>query len=81
MPKLCCVVLTALIAWVGGQRVAAASGTGADAPHARATRPHARATRPHVVFLGSANNPPFLWADESGTPHGFTVEFMHALAR
>jgi len=74
MPKLCCLVLTALIAWVGGQRVAAASGTGADAPHARATRPH-------VVFLGSANNPPFLWADESGTPHGFTVEFMHALAR
>jgi PAS domain S-box-containing protein len=34
-----------------------------------------------VTFLGSANNPPFLWADASGAPRGFTVEFMQALAR
>ena len=76
MPKLCCAVLTALVTWVGGPGLAVAAGTAPDAPHAGTTRP-----RPVVTFLGSANNPPFLWADESGTPHGFTVEFMQALAR
>jgi PAS domain S-box-containing protein len=37
--------------------------------------------RPHVVFLASSNNPPFLWVDASGTPRGFTVDLMNALAR
>jgi PAS domain S-box-containing protein len=37
--------------------------------------------RPHLVFLGSSNNPPFLWTDETGVAHGFTVDLLKALAR
>jgi PAS domain S-box-containing protein len=74
MPKICCAVVTAIVTWVSSCGLAVASG---PAPGAPATG----AARPLVTFLGSANNPPFLWADESGTPRGFTVEFMQALAR
>jgi PAS domain S-box-containing protein len=74
MPKLCCAVLTALVTWASSYGLAAASGS-------TPRTPGAGAARPLVTFLGSANNPPFLWADDSGTPRGFTVEFMQALAR
>jgi PAS domain S-box-containing protein len=74
MPKLCCAVLTAIVAWMGSYGSAVASGTTPGAPTKSAVRPS-------VTFLGSANNPPFLWADESGKPRGYTVTFMEALAR
>ena len=85
MPKLCCALLTALVAWLGSPGLAMAEGTALEAPRTAVTRPH-------VFFPGPPNNPPFVWADAStraativlaGRPHRQELQqrFMSASLR
>src|SRR5688572_20211221 len=76
MRQRCTILVVAALAMLATLRVATAAPADETS-----LRPADGRARPSVVFLGSANNPPFLWVDRTGTPRGFTVELMEALAR
>src|SRR5678815_107360 len=68
-------LIPTIVVLLGATAPAAAQTNAPSSPGGQAGQ------RPRIVFLGSSNNPPFLWTDSEGAPRGFTVDLMNALAR